>query len=131
MINIWIHNEALLLKFLHKFFNKQDIPWVNFVWDNLYVGKIPHAVDSIGSFWWKDILKLTPIFRGITRVQVVDGESTLFWKDLWKEEILQVSHPRAFSYAIHEDWSVAEAMGHTELHETFHLPVSPQALEEI
>jgi hypothetical protein len=89
------------------------------------------VVDAVGSFWWKDILKLTPIFRGITCVQVVDGKTTLFWKDLWKEEILQTSHPRAFSFAILEDLSVAEAMNSTDLHETFHLPVSPQALDEI
>ena len=28
VINIQIHNDALLLKFLHKFYNKLDVPWV-------------------------------------------------------------------------------------------------------
>jgi hypothetical protein len=28
------HNEALLLKNFHKFFNKADIPWVHMIWEN-------------------------------------------------------------------------------------------------
>ena len=66
VINMKIHNEALLLKFLHKFFNKNDLPWVKLIWDDHYVDKIPHDVDPVGSFWWKDILKLTPIYQGIS-----------------------------------------------------------------
>ena len=131
MINLKIHNEALLLKFLHKFFNKLDIPWMHLIWDNHYVDKITHAMDLVGSFWWKDILKLTPTYRGISRVQLVDGTSTLFWKDLWREEVLQTSHPRAFSFAMQEDLSVADTMATTDMHATFQLPVSPQALVEI
>lgn len=30
------YNEALLLKFLHKFFSKADTPWVKLVWENYY-----------------------------------------------------------------------------------------------
>ena len=78
MINLKIHNEALLLKFLHKFFNKLDIPWVNLVWDNHYVDKIPHAVDTVGSFWWKDLMQLFDIYRGVTRASVGSGGSILF-----------------------------------------------------
>lgn len=29
------HNEALVLKNLDKFFNKQDIPWFSIVWENI------------------------------------------------------------------------------------------------
>ncbi|XP_073361690.1 uncharacterized protein [Aegilops tauschii subsp. strangulata] len=131
VINIKIHNEALLLKFLHKFYNKLDVPWVNMLWDNQYVNQVPHAVDSVGSFWWKDILKLTPIYRGISRVQVVDGSTTLLWKDLWSSDVLQSSHPRAFSFALHEDMTVADFWANTELHETFHLPLSALTLSEV
>ena len=28
VLNLKIQNEALLMKFLHKFYNKLDIPWV-------------------------------------------------------------------------------------------------------
>jgi hypothetical protein len=37
------HNEAPLLKNLHKFFNKQDIPWVHLIWEKYYrSGKLPN-----------------------------------------------------------------------------------------
>lgn len=29
VLNIKIQNEALLIKHLHKFYNKEDIPWVS------------------------------------------------------------------------------------------------------
>jgi hypothetical protein len=31
VIDLKTLNEALLIKFLHKFFNKEDIPWVSLV----------------------------------------------------------------------------------------------------
>jgi hypothetical protein len=39
IINLSTHNDAMLLKFLHKFFSRQDIPWVNLVWENYYNSK--------------------------------------------------------------------------------------------
>ena len=62
MINLKIHNDALLLKFLHKFYNKLDVLWVHLIWDTYYMDKVPHATNPVGSLWWRDILKLTPIF---------------------------------------------------------------------
>jgi hypothetical protein len=42
VIDIEKQNKALLLKNLHKFFNKSDIPWVNLIWDKHYRnGKLP------------------------------------------------------------------------------------------
>ena len=78
VLDLKTQNESLLLKFLHKFYNRKDIPWVQLTWDTLYDQKIPHASNSEGSFWGRDILKLTPIFRGITKVNVVCGTTTLF-----------------------------------------------------
>ena len=54
-----------------------------------------------------------------------------FWKDLWRVDVLQISHPRAFSFAMQEDVSVAKAMANMDMHATFHLHVSPEALAEI
>jgi hypothetical protein len=31
VLDLQTHNEAMLLKFLHKFHNKEDIPWVSLV----------------------------------------------------------------------------------------------------
>ena len=38
-LNLYTQNESLLLKHLHKFFNKLDIPSVQLVWNCYY----PHA----------------------------------------------------------------------------------------
>ena len=43
VINIKLQNDALLMKFLHKFYNKVDIPWVSLIWDTYYNGVVPHA----------------------------------------------------------------------------------------
>jgi len=131
VLNLRVQNEALLLKFLHKFYNKMDIPWVRLTWDSYYSQKIPHACDPVGSFWWKDIFKLTPIFHGISKVNIVCGTTALFWKDLWSDQLLQDSHPRAFSHSLNEDISVNDFLGIMLLEETFHLPLSPQAHAEV
>jgi hypothetical protein len=42
VLDLQTHNEALLLKFLHKFFTKADVPWVKLVWSNYYSsGRLP------------------------------------------------------------------------------------------
>ena len=95
------------------------------------MNKVPHATNPVGSFWWRDILKLNPIFRGITQVWVVSGTTALVWKDLWAGDILESSHPHAFSFSMHEDETVKDFLESTALSEAFHLPLSPQALDEV
>ena len=70
VINLAVQNESLLLKHLHKFYNKVDIPWVQLVWGHCYSqGKLPYQGRRIrGSFWWRDILKLQVPFKGIAMV---------------------------------------------------------------
>ena len=81
ILNLKIQNEALLLKYLDKFYNHADTPWVDLIWHTHYSGKIPQAMEVCGSFWWRDVSKLMPIFRGISHCSVGDGSSSLFWKD--------------------------------------------------
>lgn len=78
VINIKTQNEALLIKHLHKFFNKEDIPWVSLVWKKYYSsGKLP-GCSKKGSFWWRDIVKLLDKFKGMAKVEIRDGSSCLF-----------------------------------------------------
>ena len=131
IINLRVQSDALLLKYLHKFYNKHDVPWVELVWSTYYTNKIPHAMEPCGSFWWRDVLKLTPIYRGISKAIVHDGATVLMWKDLWLDATLDEKYQRAFSFAKNEDISVKDFLGSTSLHETFHLPLSVQAMQEI
>ena len=81
ILDLKVQNVGLLLKFLHKFYNRMDIPWVQLVWDTYYVDSIPHATNVCGSFWWRDLVHLMPIYRGITHIQIKKGTYALFWKD--------------------------------------------------
>lgn len=130
-MDINVQNIGLLLKFLHSFYNRKDVPWINLVWSSYYENEVPHAAAPCGSFWWKDVMQLSDIYRGITSVSVGDGRTTLFWKDLWQDQLLMESHPRAYSFTKLEDASVAALLGITTAHDGFHLPLSPQARNEV
>lgn len=81
VINLAAHNDALLLKFLHKFFSKADIRWVHVMWENYYNNNWLPGQFRKGSFWWRDIVKLLDTFKGIASVIVSYGSSVLFWSD--------------------------------------------------
>lgn len=78
------HQNQALLKFLHKFLNRHDTPWVNLTWQFYYNnGKAPQTRRPVGSFWWKDVFSLNDKFRATARGKVGDGRSTAFWEDMW------------------------------------------------
>jgi hypothetical protein len=52
VINLSIQNQALLLKFLDKFYNRRKVPWVDLIWNSYYSQVVPHFSTSKGSFWW-------------------------------------------------------------------------------
>jgi hypothetical protein len=83
IINLRCQNTTLLLKHLDKFYNKRDIPRVTLIWNTYYSeGEVPHAAKDRGSFWWKNLLKLCDIYRGITKCTIGDGTTILFWLDI-------------------------------------------------
>jgi hypothetical protein len=131
VLNLKLQNEALLLKHLHKFYNKEDVPLVTLLWKSYYQENVPHAMQPVGSFWWRDIFKLTPIFRGIASCQVSNGTTVLFWKDVWMGKIASEQFPRAFSFTHDEDKSVHEFIIAHRLADKFWLHVSSQAMDEI
>jgi hypothetical protein len=83
VLNLRLHNDALLLKQLNKFYSKLDVPWVQLIWSKYYQSKVPHGSREVGSFWWKDVLRLQDIFKRIVSCGVGDGASVLFWEDSW------------------------------------------------
>jgi hypothetical protein len=131
ILNPKIQNEGLLLKYLHKFYNKMDIPWVHLLWNTYYTGKVPHNMAPCGSHWWRTVFNLSPTFRGISMSNINDGRSTLFWKDKWLHDINSEDFPRAYSFTKNEDVSVRDFLASTQLSQNFHLPLTPQALDEV
>lgn len=120
------------MKHLDKFYNRKDVPWVNLIWNKYYASKDtpPHALRETGSFWWKDILRLNTIFRAISNITPNQGDSFLFWKDLWSNDILQESMTNLFSFASNEDISL-KAFQNQELHQNFKLPLSGGAMQQL
>jgi hypothetical protein len=131
VLNLRLQNDALLLKHLSKFYNKEDIPWVQIVWHKYYTTKVPHAAREVGSFWWKDVLRLNIIFRGFSRCELGNGSSVCFWDDLWSHSVLSQTYPRLASFVKNDDASVMDIMQEEDLDSIFFLPLSQQALHEL
>lgn len=64
-------------------------------------------------------------------MHVGDGSMVLCWKDLWQDQMLDMSHPRVFSFARDVDVSMASFLSMATLPEGFYLPLSSQAREEV
>lgn len=131
MINLRLQNDALLMKHLHKFYNKMDVPWVQLIWEKYYPDKVPHASREVGSFWWRDVMRLNTIYRGIAKCTVGDGSTVCFWEDLWSDTVLSTEFPRLFTFATNETISVHDIMETASLDDIFFLPLSAQAYDEL
>ena len=130
MVRIETQNKALLLKFLHKFFNSHDIPWVNLVWSNYYRTTRMPGCSKIGSFWWKSLLTFVQDYKGMAAPKIGDGRTILFWEDMWNSGIPANQFPELFSFARNSKLSIKEALQKEQLIEIFQLPLSVQAHEQ-
>jgi hypothetical protein len=51
IIDLSAHNIALLLNFLHKIYNRHNLPWVQLTWNAYYTRSTPpHHKNRVGSF---------------------------------------------------------------------------------
>lgn len=118
-------NPALLIRYLDKFYNQRNLPWVNLICNTYYVnGEIPHVSPGVGSFWWKGVLKPCDMFRGIASCTIGNASTILFWCDLWNNNLLQELYPRLFSFANNKNISVSGFLRNNIIQEQFHIPLS-------
>jgi hypothetical protein len=130
--NLRIMNEALLIKHLHKFYNKEDVPWVQLIWHTHYLdGQIPHATIEKGSSWFRDIMKFCDHFRRIASANIGPGDTVLLWGDVWNGHHLMSELPRIFSFTRNKNISVAEYCSNQVVQQNFHTPLSQQASQEL
>jgi hypothetical protein len=76
-------------------------------------------------------MKLSDQYRVLTKCEVGNGSSVLFWSDLWKEQVLANQFDRLFSFAKDKLQSIKGFMGADSLLHHFHLPLSVEAHEEL
>jgi hypothetical protein len=129
--NLYIQNDALLIKHLFKFYNRDSVPWVQLIWDTYYRGKVPHLTSPKGSFWWKDILKLVPKFQEFTSCLPGLGTSIGLWEvNLHHQQHLSQIYVNLFQYAKNENISLHLALTCSNLLQLFRIPMTRAAYDE-
>jgi hypothetical protein len=130
-IDLRAHNAALLMKFLHKFYNKVDLPWVNITWTHFYRNsRPPHERKNVGSFWWRDIMSLAPKILQMAKCTVRSGSSVSFWHHPWDLGILKDIYPQLFSFSQNKSCSVLLLLSWDESR-AFFLPLSQIAFDQL
>ena len=107
-------------------------PWVNLVWERHYSSSnLPVSSNRVGSFWWKDILKLLDSYKCLAMVNVSDGRTCLFWEDLWLNKVPHVHYPQLFSFARNTEMSLHLVISATDINDFLHLPLSDIAATQL
>jgi hypothetical protein len=126
VINIEEQNKALLSKNLHKFFNRQEIPWVQLLWEKQYKNEnLPKHVKK-GSYWWRDNLKNLEQYKEMTAVETRCGSTILSGKTAGAGDGVQdlkSQAPQLFSFAKKKSISVQKALNQETFSQLFHLPL--------
>ena len=133
MLDLRVQNKTLLTKFLFKFFNKQDIPWVNLICNNYYNnGEVPSYPTRVGSFWWRDCCSILREFKDMTISYAGNGNTIKLWSDKWCSQILSQAMPQLFSYVKNLEITLASAsnMEEDEFYDLFHLLMSATAVQQ-
>ena len=129
VIDLAVHNQALLLKHLHKFFNHHDLPWVKLVHEKYYSSR-PIDERPIGSFWWRSMIKLIPMYKSLAVGKVGNGNTIMFWRDKWSTQKCQEKFPQLISFCKDEHVSFRKFITNS-IDEKFHTPLSAQAFQQL
>lgn len=131
IIDLRTRNIALLLKHLDKFYKHADIPWVAVTWKCLYSSDVvPHMKRPVDSFWWKDVMSLSPHFMKIASCSVQAGNTVSFWSDSWDLGILDLQFPQLASFASNRKISV-KMFVIQDVYSNFQTPISPEASDQL
>jgi hypothetical protein len=82
VLDLRIQNKALLMKNLHKFYDNQDIPWVNLI-SRAYYGncQIPNVTSHKISLWWRDYPSYDDLYKKHASETINNGKTCLLWQD--------------------------------------------------
>lgn len=109
-----ISNDALLSKWLWRFFNENSSLWKRLIsakYKTSGDGSIPLLSRfSSSRAPWFSIIKLLPFFEQNSSWELRNGENILFWKDAWSPfGHLVRSFPRLFAVSSRHDLKISEA----------------------
>lgn len=130
-MDLTLQNEALLLKQLDKFYKEKDVQWVHLIWNKYYSSGVPHLRKEKGPFWWKDILRLHVKYRGVTICNPGNGDTISFWDDLLLGNIMSLKFPNLYDFTKDAAISLEKVLGTSNLVDTFRIPMSRQAFNEL
>lgn len=120
-----------MVKFLHKFYNRHNIPWVNLIWSAYYRDSVPSLEDRVGSFWWKDLLSLNSCSKEIAACLPGGGSTFALWYDAWDGVSFKDRFPHAFSFARHKRITLGTFAQAPDPFDLFTLPLSELAFNEV
>jgi hypothetical protein len=130
VVNLDVQNNALLLKQLDKFYRKADVQWVSLIWHKYYQNVIPHMAREKGSFWWKDILRLHVLYRGVAVCLPSRGDTVAFWEDVIDGNLNSDTFPNLAGYAKDPKASLWKLRNEGNLINCFNIPMSRVAYNE-
>jgi hypothetical protein len=124
IIDLRAQNTALLVKFLDKFYNHANLPWVHLTWQCFSRRlKVPHVCNLVGSFWWRDVMSLSDNFLMVASCKAHSGLTCTFWKDSWDFGVLHHKFPQLFYFVRDQNISIAKFLTQ-DAYENFHAPLS-------
>lgn len=132
IINTAIMNKCLLVKWWWKIMTSG----AGSLWFSILKAKyFPHtsllfAPAHGGSQFWKDLVRVRPLFLENVKFVVGDGSPVRFWHDWWcGDSMLSVSFPTLFSYCPNSDTSTVELSANNwDL--AFRRSLSPEEFED-
>jgi hypothetical protein len=95
------------------------------------MNKIPHAAREVGSFWWKDVLRLSSLYQTMSICTLGDGSMVLFWDDNWSGITLAENYSELLQFARNNQSSVRNVLDAQDLEYLFMLPLTENAYEEL
>lgn len=105
-------NEALLGKWIWKFFNEPDLIWVRMIKSQYYVNKNVREVNELSqgvSVFWKGIVTSLELILRHSKVIIGTGKETSFWHDIWHGEVtLKERYPSLFELSGNKNGLVSE-----------------------
>jgi hypothetical protein len=130
VVNLSTQNRCLLMKHLHKFYNKANLPWVKLLWEVYYDNALPPAKSRDISFWWRDCLKSLSDYKGLAKCSIGTGSSIMLWTDSWSDVSLNLQFSHLYSFTVNESVSLHQAKSLEHMSDLFHLPLSNEAFAQ-